>query len=77
MGGVSWVMWCLRLLFDCFDIVICRGNNPRVDRCLCLEASFACVMLQAMSGCLESSVTCSGKDLGEFVGGRYAVGSAI
>ena len=42
------------------EIVICRGNNPRVDGCLCLEVSFVCAMLEAMSGCLESSVSFSG-----------------
>ncbi len=40
--------------------MIYKGNNPEVDWCLCLEAYVACAMLEAMSGCLESSVSCSG-----------------
>jgi len=43
-----------------FEIVICRVINPGDDKCLCLRASFACAMLEAMSGCLESIVSCSG-----------------
>ncbi len=64
MGGVSWMVWCLRRFFDRLEIVIFKGNNPRVDGCLCLEVSFACAMLEAMSGCLESIVSCSGMGLG-------------
>ncbi len=74
---MSWVVWCIRRFFDSFEIVICRSNNPTVDWCLCLEASVACAMLEAMSGCLESSVSCSGVGPGGVVGGRYVVGSAI
>ena len=54
------MVWFIRRFFDLFEIVICRGNNPRVDGCLCLWASFTCAMLEAMCGCLESSVRCSG-----------------
>jgi hypothetical protein len=60
MGGVSWAVWCPRRLFDRFEIVICKGINPRADWLMCLEASFACAMLEAMYGCLESGVSCSG-----------------
>jgi hypothetical protein len=60
MGGVSRVVWRLRRFFDRLEIVIYRRSNPRVDGCLCLEASLACAMLEAMSSCLESSVSCSG-----------------
>ncbi len=54
------MVWCILRLFDRFEIVICRGTNPGPDKCLCLLASFACAMLEAMHGCLESSVSCSG-----------------
>ena len=60
MGGVSRVVWCILRFFDRFEIVICRGTSPGDDKRLCLWASFACAMLEAMPGCLESSVSCSG-----------------
>jgi hypothetical protein len=60
MEGVSRVVWCILRFLDCCGIVIFRGTNPGDDRCLCLWAFFTCAMLEAMSGCLESSVSCSG-----------------
>ena len=54
------MMCCIRRFFVLFEILIHRGNNPRVDGCLCLWDSYACAMLEAMSGCLELSVSCSG-----------------
>ena len=77
MGGVSWVMWCLRRFFYRLEIVIYRGNNPEVNWRVCLEASFACAMLEAMSGCLKSSVSCIRWDPRKVGGGRNVVGSAI
>ena len=60
MESVSRVVWCILRVFYRFEFVIFRGTNPETDKCLCLWASFACAMLEAISGCLESSVSYSG-----------------
>ncbi len=57
-------MWCLlccvlRLLFR-FEMVTCIGSDLVAVGCLFFEASVACAILEAMSGCLEFSVSCIG-----------------
>ena len=36
------------------------GSKLEVVRCLLFEASVACAILEAISGCLEFSVSCRG-----------------
>ncbi len=60
MGGVFCVVRCALILFDRFEIVKCMGGGPGVNRCLFWRAVLACEMHEAMSGCFESSMSCSG-----------------
>ena len=57
-------MWCvlccaLRFLVR-FEIVIWLGSKLEVVSCLLFEASVACAILEAISGCLEFCVSCRG-----------------
>ena len=54
-------MLCFDLrFFDRFDIRMCMGGKPGVDRNLFWRVVLACAMLVAMYGCLEFSTSCSG-----------------
>ncbi len=60
MGGVFCVLRCDLRLFDRFDMSMCMGGKPGVDRNLFWKVVLACAMPVAMSGCLEFSASCSG-----------------
>ena len=50
---------CDLRFFDRFDIRMCMGGKPGVDRNLFWRVVLACAMLVAMSGCLEFSTSCN------------------
>ncbi len=51
---------CALRLFGRFDIRMCMGGGPDVDRSLFSKNVVACAMLVAMSGYLEFSASCNG-----------------
>ncbi len=51
---------CASRFFDRFDIRMCMGGGPDVDRSLFWKFVVACAMLVAMFGCLEFSASCNG-----------------
>ena len=52
---------CALRFFDRFDIRMCMGGGPGGgDRSLFWKIVVACVILVAMSGCLEFSASCNG-----------------
>jgi hypothetical protein len=54
------VLRCDLRFFDRFEMIMCMGGGPGVDRSLFWKDVLTCAMLKAMSGCLEFSVSCSG-----------------
>ncbi len=63
------MLCCDLRFFDRFDISMCMGGKPGVDRSLFWKAVLSCAMFVAMSGCLEFSTSCSGVGPGgSFVG---------
>ena len=60
VGGVFFEVFCMLRFFERFEMVMCMGGGPGVDRCLFWWVVLAFVMLEAMSGCLVCNVSCSG-----------------
>jgi hypothetical protein len=54
------VLRCDLRFFDRFEISMCMDGKPGVDRSLFWKVVLARAMLEAISGCLEFSVSCSG-----------------
>ncbi len=72
------VLRCALHFFHRFEMIMCMGGGPGVYKSLFWKVVLACAMLEAMSGCLEFSVSCSGVGPGGRVFlGRCVVGSAI
>ncbi len=71
------VLRCDLRFFDRFEISMCMGGKPGVNRSLFWKVVLACAMLEAMSGCSEFSVSYSGVGPGGVFVRRCVIESAI